>query len=49
MNLQFFIIGGLIFAVYMVLTVWNIYYSGQKQKEENYPNKKSGKKIDDGN
>ena len=47
MNLQFFIVGGLIFAVYMVLTVWNIYYSGQKQKEENYPNQKSDDEKDE--
>jgi hypothetical protein len=35
MNLQFFIVGGLIFAVYMVLTIWNIFYSTQKQIKEN--------------
>jgi hypothetical protein len=41
MNLQFFIVGGLIFGVYMVLTVWNIFYSSQKQDEENSNNKSS--------
>lgn len=38
MSLGFFIIGGIIFAVYMYLTIWNIKYSNKKQKEENYPN-----------
>ncbi len=38
MNLGFFIIGGIIFAVYMYFTMWNIFYSSKKQREENYPN-----------
>jgi hypothetical protein len=38
MNVGFFIIGGIIFAVYMALTIWNIIYSNRKQREENYPN-----------
>ena len=37
MNLAFFFIGGVIFAIYMALTIWNIIYSAKKQKEENYP------------
>ncbi len=37
MNIGFFIVGGLIFSVYMGLTIWNIVYSSRKQKEENYP------------
>lgn len=37
MNLGFFIIGGVIFALYMGLTIWNIIYSNKKQREENYP------------
>lgn len=41
MNLQFFIVGGLIFGVYMVLTVWNIFYSSKKQDEENSENRNS--------
>jgi arginine exporter protein ArgO len=40
MNLGFFLVGGIIFATYMGLTFWNIFYSAKKQKEENYPNKK---------
>lgn len=38
MSLGFFIVGGLIFAVYMGLTIWNIIYSNRKQREENYAN-----------
>jgi hypothetical protein len=38
MNIGFFIVGGVIFAVYMALTIWNIIYSNKKQQEENYPN-----------
>ncbi len=37
MGIQFFIVGGVIFATYMGLTIWNIIYSNRKQKEENYP------------
>ena len=46
MSIQFFIVGGLIFGVYMILTVWNIFYSSQKQEEENSNNSKSSKEID---
>jgi hypothetical protein len=38
MSIGFFIIGGIIFSVYIFFTLYNIYYSGKKQKEENYPN-----------
>ncbi len=38
MSPGFFIIGGIIFALYMYFTLWNIVYSNKKQKEENYPN-----------
>ncbi len=37
MNLAFFFIGGVIFAIYIAFLVWNIFYSAKKQKEENYP------------
>ena len=40
MNLGFFLIGTVIFAIYIGLTLWNIIYSAKKQKEENYPDKK---------
>ena len=39
MNLGFFIIGAAIFTIYIALTIWNIFYSARKQKEENYPDK----------
>ena len=38
MGIGFFIVGGVIFATYMGLTIWNIIYSNRKQREENYPN-----------
>lgn len=41
MGIGFFIVGGVIFATYMGLTIWNIIYSNRKQKEENYPSAKS--------
>lgn len=37
MSIGFFIVGGLIFGVYMYFTLWNIFYSSKKQREENYP------------
>jgi hypothetical protein len=40
MNIGFFIVGGMIFSVYIALTFLNIFYSNRKQKEENYPDKK---------
>lgn len=39
----FFIVGGIIFSVYVYFTIWNILVSNKKQREENYPNLK---KID---
>tara|TARA_Y100000589_G_C26866573_1_gene512164 strand:- start:37 stop:204 length:168 start_codon:yes stop_codon:yes gene_type:complete len=38
MSIGFFITGGVIFAIYMGLMIWNIVYSSKKQQEENYPN-----------
>lgn len=38
MSVGFFIVGGVIFAVYLFLMSWNIFYSSKKQREENYPN-----------
>ena len=32
-----FLIGFLIFIVYIIFLVWNIVYNGNKQQEENYP------------
>ena len=38
MSIGFFLVGGVIFAAYMGLTIWNIIYSNRKQREENYSN-----------
>lgn len=38
MSIGFFLIGGIIFSIYIGLTAWNIFYAHKKQKEENYPN-----------
>lgn len=40
MSPGFLIIGGIIFAVYIYFTFWNIFYGHKKQKEENYPDLK---------
>ena len=32
-----FLIGFLIFIVYIIFLVWNIVYNGNKQQKENYP------------
>ena len=45
MNVGFFIIGAIIFSVYIGLTFWNIFYSHKKQREENYPNLKNNKTV----
>ena len=38
MNITFFVIGAIIFAAYVGLLVWSIFYNSRKQQEENYPN-----------
>ena len=38
MSIGFFIVGAIIFAIYMFFTIWNIVYSSKKQRKENYPN-----------
>lgn len=47
MGIGFFIVGGVIFATYMGLTIWNIIYSNRKQREENYPNHSSHNDVMD--
>tara|TARA_R100000900_G_C3303805_1_gene158328 strand:+ start:327 stop:530 length:204 start_codon:yes stop_codon:yes gene_type:complete len=37
MSTAMFIVGFFIFITYMILLVWNIFYSSKKQREENYP------------
>ena len=46
MNLGFFVIGAIIFSVYIGLTFWNIFYSHKKQREENYPNLKKNTTVE---
>ena len=33
-----FIVGFIIFSLYMYVTIWSIFYNSKKQREENYPN-----------
>ena len=35
MGLAMFIIGFIIFLIYVYFLIWNIFYSGKKQREEN--------------
>ena len=37
MSVAMFIVGFFISVTYMILLVWNIFYSSKKQREENYP------------
>ena len=45
MNIGFFIIGAIIFSLYIGLTFWNIFYSNRKQREENYPDLKKNEDV----
>ena len=38
MSPTMFIVGTVIFGVYMYFLIWNIFYSAKRQREENYPN-----------
>ena len=38
MSIGFYIVGFIIFSVYMFFTMWNIFHSNKQQAEENYPN-----------
>jgi hypothetical protein len=37
MGYGMYIVGAIIFGLYMYFTIWNIFYSSKKQREENYP------------
>tara|TARA_B100000989_G_scaffold66238_1_gene46091 strand:+ start:410 stop:607 length:198 start_codon:yes stop_codon:yes gene_type:complete len=37
MSLLMFVIGFILFSIYIVFLIWNINYNGKKQQEENYP------------
>ena len=43
MSIEFLIVGGAIFSVYVWFTLWIILSQNKKQREENYPNKNSSK------
>ncbi len=49
MNIGFFLVGAIIFAIYMSLTIWNIVYSSKKQEQENYPNLNKKETDEDSN
>ena len=42
----FFIIGGVIFSIYVYFTIWNINTSAKLNKEENYPNFRQVDEVD---
>ena len=37
MNVTMFIVGAVIFSIYIYFTIWNIFYGARKNREENYP------------
>lgn len=37
MGTSMYIVGAIIFGVYMYFTIMNIFWSSKKQREENYP------------
>ena len=37
MSPTMFIVGTVIFGVYLYFLIWNIFYSAKKHREENYP------------
>ena len=39
MSIEMFIIGLIIFIIYVYFLIWNIFYSSKKQREENNYNK----------
>ena len=47
MSTTMFIVGFVIFSLYLYVTIWSIFYNSRKQQEENYPNLNGmGDKID---
>ena len=38
MNIAMFLVGFIIFSVYVTFLIWNIFHSAKKNREENYPN-----------
>lgn len=37
MSYTFFLVGGVIFAIYIWFTIWIIFSQNKKQREEDYP------------
>jgi len=37
MNLVMFLVGAIIFSVYVAFLMWNIFFNHNKNREENYP------------
>ena len=37
MSIGFFIVGAVIFALYVYFLIWSIFTQNKKQREENYP------------
>lgn len=37
MNIVMFIVGAIIFSIYVGFLMWNIFYNHNKNREENYP------------
>ena len=38
MNIGMFIVGAIIFSIYVAFLIWNIFDSAKKNKKDNYPN-----------
>jgi|TARA_Y100000385_G_C13086218_1_gene636478 hypothetical protein len=48
MELGMFIIGFIIFLIYVYFLIWNIFYGNKKQREENYYGRESDEIDTDG-
>lgn len=46
MSILMFIIGFIIFSLYLFFLIWNISYNTKKQREENYPRNDEANTID---
>ena len=46
MSVGFFIVGGVIFSIYVYFLIWNIFTSNKKQRQENYPRRADSVDID---
>ena len=46
MGISMFIVGFIIFSIYLYFMILNIFYSNKKQREENYPNYDNSNEVD---